>query len=119
MVQTESGLVLPDVLLTLALPLALEEDVLDVLVAQADRVQGFTLLAAEGMGRHESLSSAMEKILGRSRRRLVQIAMAQQDVPPVLGALRQALQNAAITYWVTPLLDFGHLGSTPAPGAAP
>ncbi len=108
----------PDVLLTLALPLALEEDVLDVLVAHAGQAAGFTVLAAEGLGRHEHLSSAMEQILGRSRRRLVQVAMAQPDVQPLLTALRQAVQNPAIVYWVTPLLAFGHLGAAEAAPAA-
>lgn len=108
--QPDATLPIPDVLLTLALPLALEGDVLDVLVAHADRAPGFTVLAAEGLGRHEHLGSAMEQILGRSRRRLVQIAMAQPDVQPLLGALHQAIQNPAITYWLTPLLAFGHLG---------
>ena len=124
--QPDVTLPVPDVLLTLALPQALEDDVLDVLVAHADRAPGFTVLPAEGLGRHEHLGSAMEQILGRSRRRLVQIAMAQPDVQPLLSALHQALQNPAITYWLTPLLAFGHLGPTPAstalqapePGAA-
>lgn len=101
----------PDVLLTLALPQTLEEDVLDVLVAHASQAPGFTVMEAQGMGRHEHLGSAMEQILGRSRRRLVQVAMLQQDVVPLLSALRQALQNPAIRYWVTPLLAFGHLGA--------
>jgi len=104
----------PDVLLTLALPLALEEDVLDVLVAHADHAAGFTVLAAEGLGRHEHLASAMEQILGRSRRRMVQVAMARASVQPLLTALHQAVQNSAMVYWVTPLLAFGHLGETPA-----
>ena len=113
----------PDVLLTLALPQTLEEDVLDVLVAHARQAPGFTVMDAQGMGRHEHLGSAMAQILGRSRRRLVQVAMVQQDVAPLLGALRQALQNPAIRYWVTPLLAFGHLGAdspmaNPSPAGA-
>ncbi|WP_090142821.1 DUF3240 family protein [Limnohabitans sp. DM1] len=101
----------PDVLLTLALPQTLEDDVLNVLVVHASQALGFMVMDAQGMGRHEHLGSAMEQILGRSRRRLVQVAMLQQDVAPLLSALRQALQNPAIRYWVTPLLAFGHLGA--------
>ena len=104
----------PDVLLTLALPQALEEDVLDLLAANASQVPGFTLLAAQGMGRHEHLGSAMEQILGRSKRCMVQVAMAQAHVAPLLDALHQALPNPAISYWVSPLLAFGHLGAVPA-----
>lgn len=101
----------PDCLLTLAVPVALEDDLLDLLRAQAPRVPGFTLVPAQGMGTHVHLASAMEQVQGRARRVLVQLALPQADVALVIDALRAALPTPQVAYWVTPLLAFGRLGA--------
>ncbi len=100
----------PDCVLTLSLPRALEEEVLDHLMAHPDLATGFTLWQGQGMGTRVELTSAMEQVQGRARRVFVQVALSRQHVPALLGALRAELGSAGITYWVTPLLAFGRLG---------
>lgn len=106
-----SALPTPDCLLTLAVPAALEEEVLDLLHTLPHIVPGFTLVPAQGMGAHIHLASAMEQVQGRARRVLVQLALAQTQVPVLIDALRQAFSTPQIAYWVVPLLAFGRLGS--------
>ena len=100
----------PDCLLTLAVPQALEEEILDVLWAHPELVPGFTVLHGQGRGAHVALASSMEQVQGRARRVLVQVALQQAQLPTLIGTLQQALPNPQIAYWVVPLLDFGRFG---------
>ena len=102
----------PDCLLTLAVPQALEEEILDLLWAHPEMVPGFTVLHGQGMGAHVALTSSMEQVQGRARRVFVQVALAQARVPALIEILQQALENPRITYWVVPLLAFGRFGTS-------
>ncbi len=107
----DNALTTPDCLLTLAVPAALEEDVLDLLRTLPHMAPGFTLVPAQGMGAHIHLASSMEQVQGRARRVLVQLAIVQTQVEPLIDALRKALPTPQIAYWAAPLLAFGRLGS--------
>ena len=100
----------PDCLLTLAVPQALEEEILDLLWAHPEMVPGFTVLHGQGMGAHVALTSSMEQVQGRARRVLVQVALPQAQLPALIDTLKQALPSPQIAYWVLPLLDFGSFG---------
>ena len=99
-----------DCLFTLVLPAALEEDVLDILLAHPQWVSGFSVLQGHGMGADARLVSAMEQVQGRARRVLVQATMRQHDVPALLQALRAQMASPEVAYWATPLLCSGRLG---------
>jgi len=103
----------PYYLLTLVVPTALEEDLLDMLRSQPRLAPGFTLIPAQGMGAHIHLASSMEQVQGRARRVLVQLAIVQTQVEPLIDALRKAQPTPQIAYWAAPLLAFGRLGSLP------
>jgi len=96
-------------LLTLALPLALEEELLDLLHAQSARVPGFTVVHGQGMGAGAVLGTVMEQVQGRARRVLVQSVMRETDVAPLVAELRRALPATEVFYWVVPLLTCGSL----------
>jgi hypothetical protein len=100
----------PDCLLTLAVPQALEEEILDALLALPALAPGFTVLRGQGIGGHVELTSAMEQVQGRARRVMVQVAMVQSHVPQLVDALRAVLPSPQIVYWVVPLLVFGRFG---------
>lgn len=97
-------------LLTLALPQALEEEMLDLLRANHDLVPGFSVVPAQGVGAGASLTTAMENVQGRARRVLVQAVMREADLDPLLARLRQALDTPGVFYWAVPLLASGRLG---------
>jgi len=103
----------PDCLLTLAVPQALEEEILDALLALPALAPGFTVVRGQGIGGHVELASTMEQVQGRARRVLVQVAMEQAQVQPLIDTLRAALPSPQVAYWVVPLLTFGRFGDLP------
>lgn len=100
---------LHDALLTLAIPVALEEDVLDFLLRHPGWAGGFSVVDAEGMGQGASLLSAMEKVQGRARRKLVLIAGAEAGLRLLVAALGRELRNRDVAWWIAPLIAFGRL----------
>jgi len=98
-------------LLTLALPLALEEEVLDLLRKHHDLVPGFSVVLGQGIGSGASLASAMEQVQGRARRVLVYAVMRDTDVATLVQRLGATLQSPSVFYWAVPLLASGRFGS--------
>ncbi len=94
-------------LLAIALPAALEEEVLDHLAAHPQWVGGYTVLQAEGLGRGARLGSSMEKVRGRSRRRMVQILMRNENVQPLIESLQRVFHTPEMAWWTTPIGAFG------------
>lgn len=98
-----------DALLTLVIPVSLEEDVLDFLLLHPQWAGGFSILAAQGMGQGAPLQSAMELVQGRSARKLVLIAGVQADLQQLVQALAQEMPTPDVAYWISPLLACGRL----------
>lgn len=98
-------------LLTLALPLALEDEVLDLLRAHRELVPGFSVVHGQGLGSGASLSTAMEEVQGRARRVLVYAVMRDTDVATLVQRLGATLKSPGVFYWVVPLLASGRFGS--------
>ena len=98
-----------DVLLTLAIPVTLEEDVLNFLLRHPHWASGFSVIDADGMGQGASLLSAMEKVQGRAQRKLVLIAGMEADLRLLIAALGQEIRNRDVAWWTTPLGAFGRL----------
>lgn len=98
-----------DAMLTLALPVSLEEDVLDFLLLHPAWAGGFSVLNAQGMGRGAALPSAMEQVQGRSRRRLVLIAGVEANLRSLLAVLAAEIPSPEVAYWISPVVAFGRL----------
>lgn len=105
------GLPAPDLrcLLTLALPLALEEEMLDVLRQHRELVPDFSVVHGHGIGSDAPLTTMMERVEGRARRVFVYMAMRSADVPPLVARLRDVFQSPEVFYWAVPLQDCGRL----------
>lgn len=98
-----------DTLLTLAIPATLEEDVLDFLSLHPAWATGFSVLAAQGMGQGATLQSTMERVQGRSGRKLVLVAGVGAHLLQLLEALAAEIPSPEVTYWLGPLLACGRL----------
>ena len=98
-----------DALLTLAIPVGLEEDLVDFLLLHPQWASGFTLLQAQGMGQGAALQSAMELVQGRSARRLVMIAGQLAALQALVAALAEEFPSPQVAYWIAPLLACGRL----------
>ena len=97
-------------LLLLSVPDGLEEAFVAALRAEAARVPEFTLLPAEGVGAGLALTSAMEQVRGRARRRVFLVAVASDVVPGLLAALGAAFPNPDIRWWRLPVTSSGRFG---------
>ena len=98
-----------DAMLTLAMPAALEEDVLDCLLLHPVWAAGFSVLEAQGMGVGAPFPSSMEQVRGRGRRKLVMIAGVDADLRLLVQALATHLPKPDIAYWISPVLCHGRL----------
>jgi len=99
----------PDTLLTLVAPEALEENLVDLLLARPEISGGFTTLRADGHGAGGPLVGANENVRGRGRRVYFQLTLARESADQLLVDLRQALPDANIFFWMTALLRCGRL----------
>ncbi len=96
-------------LLTLVLPQALEDSVLDLLQSCPELENGYTVLPAQGLGAGTTLSTVMEQVQGRARRVVVQAVLSTRAVPAVLSRLQSQVRSAQVSYWIQPLLGGGTL----------
>lgn len=96
-----------DCLLTISCPAGLEEELIDLLREWPDWVSGFTSLEAEGFGAGTKLHSSMEQVRGRSRRRLMQVLLADANREPLIAALRERLPSDEVAWWSSPVSGFG------------
>jgi hypothetical protein len=98
-----------DALLTLAIPVSLEDDVLNFLLQHPQWASGFSMVDADGMGQGASLLSTMERVQGRARRTLVLVAGVEADLRELVAALGQEIRNRDVAWWIAPLVAFGRL----------
>ena len=98
-----------DALLTLAMPVALEEDVLDFLLLHPAWAAGFSVIDAQGMGQGAVLQSSMERVQGRSGRKLVMVAGNDVHLRLLLQALVREIRNPHVAYWISPVSSYGRL----------
>lgn len=98
-----------DALLTLAIPVDLEEDILDFLLLHPAWASGFSIIDAQGMGQGATLQSSMERVQGRSRRKLVMIAGNDVHLRLLLQALALEIRNPNVAYWISAVAAYGRL----------
>ena len=94
-----------DVLVVLNILPALEERIVDFLLAR--RGAGFTSFPVSGHStRHEGLSAA-EQVTGQQRRQQFSVQMPADSVDGFLAELRGSLGAADVRFWVLPVLRSG------------
>ena len=99
----------PLCLLTLSLPQALEETLLDALQALPEHPGPYTVLQGHSLGAGVDLPSAMEQVKGRARRTLVQTVLSEATLPALIQALQTSVPHPDISWWTLPLLQHGRL----------
>ena len=93
---------------TLNLPPALEERIVDWLLEREDGL-GFTSYTANGHGgSHEHLSVA-EQVSGRQRRLEFRVEVPAESVDSFIAGLSAAFGGADVYYFVSPVIRSGHL----------
>jgi hypothetical protein len=98
----------PAVIVTLNIVPALEERIVDWLLARDEG--GFTSRAAHGHSSHHDLLSAAEQVSGRQRRLEFEVELPADALDRFIAELSEAFTNADLYYTAVPVLRSGHLG---------
>lgn len=97
------------VVTTVNVPPAMEERIVDWLLAR-DAAVGFTSYTAHGHGaRHDHLSVA-EQVSGRQRRLEFRVELAAAALDDFLAELAAGFRGVDLYFFVSPVLRSGHLG---------
>jgi len=96
-----------DCCLTLIVPKALEENLLDLLLEHDALASDFTISEVAGHGRTVAYQSNAEKVRGHARQVQIQIIMQHADVQTLLHDIKQALPRVNIVYRITPVTEAG------------
>ena len=95
--------------LTLVLHKSLEERMVDQLLQHPQWVGGFSVNRLEGHSVKEHLPSMLEQVRGRSQRIEIRCVMNLDDAQLLLAHLKNAEPNGEISYWITPVIEYGRL----------
>ncbi|MGD9842458.1 MAG: DUF3240 family protein [Steroidobacteraceae bacterium] len=98
-----------DCQLTLAIPTALEEEVLDLLLAHPEWVTGFTLFHGEGFGIGSTLRSTLEKVRGRAQRTVITLLLQRVQLGSLIELLNNSFPSDEVSWWTSTVDGFGTL----------
>jgi cell division septation protein DedD len=86
---------------------SLTERLVDRLLEHPEWAHGFTMTQVEGASQGEKLPSMMEQVRGRSQRVQIVAVMNLDDAHALIAMLKEKEASPHITYWITPVLEFG------------
>lgn len=98
----------PEELVTLSMPPALEEPLIDWLLEHQPDL-GFTSVAAYGHGLHPERLSLAEQVAGKQRRVEMRIVLPAERSTLLIDQLAAAFPHTDTYFWVTPVLRSGRL----------
>ena len=97
--------------LVIVCPREVEENITEAFLDASPALPGFTSFEANGHGHDFAAASAREHVLGHVARCCLWIILTEPEVGHALDVLRGATRNPRVTYWIEPVLEFGHLSS--------
>ncbi|HRN61131.1 MAG TPA: DUF3240 family protein [Luteimonas sp.] len=95
--------------LALAFPPSAERPLLALLFEIDPEMGGFSTVAAAGHGHGFEHASVQELVRGHADRRLLLAVMPRDAAMRIVAGLRERMSAAGISWWLTPVLDFGRL----------
>lgn len=95
-------------LLTIVVPIDLRDDVVDVLIG-CESISGFNMSTIAGFSREHSQYDLSEQVEGY--RELYQFDVIHENThqDELLACLREGLSSTSVRYWITSILEQGHL----------
>jgi hypothetical protein len=99
----------PDSLLTLLVPAALEEAIVDHLLEHPQWAAQFWVARVDGHG--GVLQSGVEQVRRRSQRLMLQFPTRHSDGLALIESLCDALPNVELNYWIVPVHASGSFHS--------
>lgn len=98
-----------DTQLTLVLPAALEEQVIDLLLSHPDLAWGFTAQTVAGRGADVKFEGVAEHVRGRAGRVEIQLVLPRAHADALLALIGAQYANTGIFYWMTPVIRSGRI----------
>lgn len=93
-------------LVTLNVPLSLEEAIVDSLLMLEEEL-GFSSLVVNAHHHENKGLSLAEQVTGRQRQLRFQMYIDKHGLEPLVEQLRQEFAGSGIQYWVLPVIDYG------------
>jgi hypothetical protein len=93
-------------LVTLNVPLSLEEAVVDNLLMLEEEL-GFSSLVVNAHHHENKGLSLAEQVTGRQKQLRFQMYIDKQGLEPLLTQLKEDFSGSGIQYWVLPVIDNG------------
>jgi hypothetical protein len=98
-----------DTQLTLVLPAALEEQVIDLLLGHPELAWGFTATEVAGHGADVRFEGVAEHVRGRAGRVQVQLVLTRAHADALLALIGGRFGGTGIFHWMTPVTQSGRL----------
>jgi hypothetical protein len=93
-------------LVTLNVPLSLEEAVVDSLLMLEEEL-GFSSLIVNAHHHENKGLSLTEQVTGRQKQLRFQMYIDKQGLAPLIEQLKEEFSGSGIQYWVLPVIDNG------------
>ena len=97
------------VVLTLVMPVDVEDALLETLLEHPDLAPGFTSQKVEGHGQRVSFIGTAEHVRGRAAYSRVQMVVPRADADTLLALLRERFATSRVFFWIVPALAGGRL----------
>lgn len=100
---------MPDVVLTMVMPVDVAQQVEDLLLEHPELVVGFSTCTVDGHGSAIRLVEPSELVSGHSPRIQIQTVGQEEKLRAALDLLRKRLPRANVFYWLVPVIEFGRI----------
>jgi hypothetical protein len=97
------------VVLTLVMPVDVEDALVETLLEHPDLAPGFTSQPVEGHGQRVSFIGTAEHVRGRAAYCRVQLVVPRADADTLLALLRERFATSRVFFWMVPALASGRL----------
>ena len=97
------------VVLTLVMPVDVEDALLETLLEHPDLAPGFTSQQVEGHGQRVSFIGTAEHVRGRAAYGRVQMVVPRADADALLALLRERFATSRVFFWMVPAIASGRL----------
>lgn len=97
------------VVLTLVMPVDVEDALVETLLEHPDLAPGFTSQPVEGHGQRVSFIGTAEHVRGRAAYCRVQLVVPRADADTLLALLRERFATSRVFFWMVPAIASGRL----------
>lgn len=95
--------------LTLIFQNAVEEEIIDFMLANKTAKNGFHTFRIEGHGHDARLATMKEQVRGRAHKSRMDILLGEEEAQSLLSEIKSAFPDMKLAFWVSPISTFGRL----------